>query len=113
MSEPLRDPAGILLARVASGSEIWTTEAIEHEGLLWLVPDWYADDSKGWMWPVRMLSLETVHHQQGDFQDHQVQVLEPLPSDWNVPGPARATETAKRTRVLEAPRLLFSLPATH
>lgn len=110
MSEKLRDPAEILLSRVPSGPYILTVETIEHEGTFWLVPDWYPDATAGWMWPVRMVSLAMVRHERVDFRDFHIAVREQLPSDWNVSGPARATETAKRTRVLEAPKLLFALP---
>lgn len=103
-----RDPSEIKISMVATGRKIFRMETIEHDGTLWLVPDWYEMPSEGWMRPARMVSLKTVRHHVVDADDFQVVVEEPLPDD--LQSPNAALETAKKTTVINLPPIFFSIP---
>lgn len=105
MSDDLLPTPDILIAMVAIGSGIHRVEAIEFEGELWLVPNWFEHPGEGWMQPARMVSLKAVRHHRVAANDFQIVVEVPLPAD--MMSPRRATETAKKTEVRDTPPIRF------
>lgn len=84
-------------------------ETFEHEGALWLAPEWIEYPEQGWMRPVRIVSLATVEHQHfPDASDYQVVVNNGLPKD--MMPPAAPLETAKLTLVVDLPEIWFARP---
>ena len=55
------------------GGEIYKADTIEHEGKMWLVPQWLEAPSEGWKIPERIVLLDSLPHQKtlgssfGDF----------------------------------------------
>jgi hypothetical protein len=48
---------------------VYHVDTIEHQGKLWLVPEWLASPDAGWTKPARIVRLDTLHHDaiDGDF----------------------------------------------
>ncbi len=64
----------------AEGNEIWQCDTIEHEGQLWLVPEWLQCLEEGWMTPARIIRLTGLKFQttpDGKFGDYVLN--EPIP----------------------------------
>jgi len=51
-----------LLSDVPSGG-VYKCDTIEHEGRMWLVPDWISYPTKGTMQPIRIICLDLLQHQ--------------------------------------------------
>ncbi len=41
---------------------IYEIDTIEHEGMLWLVPEWLDTPRKGWSRPARIVCLSLLEH---------------------------------------------------
>ena len=48
----------------ATGSEIFQCDTIDHEGLLWLVPEWLHNQEEGWMQPARIIQMSGLQYQE-------------------------------------------------
>lgn len=92
------------LVMISDDGSIYTCDTIEHEGNLWLVPEWRADSATGIERPSRIIGLHGLPLQkpgpnyQGDF-------LLPIPL-------SRATlagSTAQGLVVIEAPDIARSV----
>ena len=46
----------VMLGNAQEG-ELLRCDAIEHEGALWLVPEWLQNPTEGWMTPVRIIRI--------------------------------------------------------
>ncbi|WGF89886.1 hypothetical protein [Marinivivus vitaminiproducens] len=103
-----RDPADIIVAWVHVGSALRTVETIEHNGVLWLVPEWIEYTADGCMRPLRIISLESIWHDYTPKGAIQVVVHNSLPDDLMPPAPA--VEIAKIAKVIDLPDIWFSLP---
>jgi hypothetical protein len=70
-------------AMVPSADGLFECDALELDGLLWLVPDWLQNVEEGWMMPERMIRLTgAVPYQAtpgGPFGDYIVN--DPIPAD--------------------------------
>jgi hypothetical protein len=58
----------MLKTMVSSGEIASPMDTIEHEGKLWLVPEWKTSHDKGWRTPARIICLS----------DHHLQKLDPM-----------------------------------
>jgi hypothetical protein len=47
----------------AMEGQTYKFDTIEHEGQLWLVPQWFEYPELGWMSPVRIILLSALPHQ--------------------------------------------------
>jgi hypothetical protein len=47
----------------SDGGKIYKCDAIEHEGKLWLVPQWLAVPAKGVTKPRRIIRMDSLQHQ--------------------------------------------------
>ncbi len=107
--EQWRDPADIMIAMVIMGPGINRMEAFEHEGVLWLAPQWIEFPRQGWMRPARIVSLEAIAHQyMPNASDYQVVVNTRLPED--MAPPAAPLKTAEMALVVDLPEIWFARP---
>lgn len=61
---------------VETQGTIFKMDTIEHEGKLWLVPQWLENREEGWMTPARIILLDVLQHE--DIRDSK------LPADYNL-----------------------------
>lgn len=64
---------------VAVGRDILTVDTIEHEGLLWLVPNWTERPDLKLMRPERIILLSTLRHSPHGDLAHDYVLHDPLP----------------------------------
>jgi hypothetical protein len=98
----------ILKTFVPMESGIFEMDTIEHEGMLWLVPEWIETQRKGWSRPARIICLSPLLHSGGPPPRHYA-LQNPIPKGvWigQIP-PQLATQYV----VIEAPDLEFETHA--
>lgn len=89
---------------VPSENSILKCDTIEHEGGLWLVPEWLHAKDEGWMSPHRIILLSVLPHQEGgDFADYILNV--PIPT--SVLDGTASKEEAQQFVVVERPAIRF------
>ena len=49
---------------IADGDEMWHCDVIEHEGSLWLVPEWLHHPTEGCMQPARIIRMTGQSYQE-------------------------------------------------
>jgi hypothetical protein len=60
--------------------QLWLVDTIEHEGHLWLVPEWLEAPSEGWKTPRRIICLSLIRHQQTPKHPRfQYMTTDPIP----------------------------------
>lgn len=59
---------------------VHTMDVIEHEGQLWLVPEWFDYHAEGITMPVRIVSLSNIPHERTTARGMEVVVSFPLPA---------------------------------
>ena len=89
---------------------LYLQDAIEYEGKLWLVPQWSDSPILGVRMPTRIISLETIRHQQAPVgYEADLLINDPLPTGL-LDGPI-PPELAGRYVVIEEPEIEFPLPS--
>lgn len=89
---------------------IYTIDTIEHEGELWLVPEWIdGTPSEGYSMPVRIIRIPLLHEAGPDVSADYI-VSYPLPKD--VLDGAIPMELAHVCDVIESPQIVVGKPQT-
>jgi hypothetical protein len=70
----------VLNTLVPMESGIFAMDTIEHEGMLWLVPEWIDTPRKGWSRPARIVRLSLLPHSRGPAPFDYV-LQNPIPKD--------------------------------
>lgn len=55
-------------------------DVIEHEGKLWLVPEWLENPIEGWSIPARIIQLDTLNYATTSLKGAQYQLRDPIPT---------------------------------
>lgn len=80
-----------------------TCDIIEHDGMLWLVPEWRDNPAEGWTMPQRIVLALAFGLQETAQQNHQYLLQMPVPEALLEGGPP---ESAGQ-KVIEMPDIRF------
>lgn len=61
-------------------SDLYRADTIEHQGQMWLVPEWTDSPAEGWRMPKRIVCLNTMPHERTDGMSGDDFVLQ-----WRIP----------------------------
>lgn len=105
--------ATIFKVFVSDGTSIFDLPAIEHQGKLWLVPQWLESTDGVWIRPALIISTENLHVQDLRGKGHAADfaVNAPIPKAV-LEGRVRSPEAAGYVMV-ERPELRFRKPSIH
>jgi hypothetical protein len=103
----------IFKTMVSTGSSIFPVDTVEHEGKLWLVPQWLYPPSKEWREPARLICISNL-----GFQDMRHMVNRPADFYLPVPLPKILFDpipqlAAEQYIVVEHPHIRFRMPSIH
>ncbi len=88
---------------------VFMMDTIEHEGRMWLVPEWFDMPGKGWSRPARLICLDVLPHQKSSGSQWDYILTRPIPKpvcDGRIP-----KEVAHEYVVIERPNI--EVPRTH
>ena len=101
--------AVIISGDPSTRGSVYKMDTIEHEGQMWLVPEWIDIPGEGWSTPVRIIRLDGLAHQKSAHRDYDYFLNNPLPKsvfDGEIP-----TEVESEYVVIENPNI--KVPRTH
>ena len=92
--------------------EILIADTIEHEGKLWIVPEWLYAQKEGWQTPARIIQVDCLKHQKMP-DDYPADLLLNNPMPRAVLDGNPSPEQAKQYVVVERPDIRIQVGGLH
>jgi hypothetical protein len=62
-------------------AEIFAADTIKYQNKFWIVPTWLEEPNEGWKMPERIVCLENLPHQKGNFPGYHFVLTHPIPKE--------------------------------